>query len=78
MNLKSFAVLGALCTLVAAQDDAKNRLVINDKVYHDQCGPTEKVANPRLCFKSRLDINKEAIQGKGTYDGYSTSDGQGE
>lgn len=76
MNLKSFAILGALCAAVAAQD-TENKFEVNTLFYRQQCGAQKLIANPRLCFKTALDINKEAIQGKGQYDGYSTSDGHG-
>lgn len=75
MIFKTLAIFRALCAIAAAQDSEK-RFQINGVFYEQQCGDqSDLIANPRICFSTNLDINKEAIKGLGRYDGYSTSDG---
>lgn len=75
MIFKTLALLGALCAVAVAQDP-ENKFEINTQIIGEQCGgTTNRIANPRICFRTGLDINKEAVKGQGPYDGYSSSDG---
>lgn len=77
MISKPLLIFSTLCAVVLAQKPA-NRFTISDSIVQKQCGGgPDQIANPRLCFQTSLNINKDAAGNKGEFEGYSSTNGTG-